>query len=258
MQNKPLLCLLVLSSTLMASPAFADTEAEATEPEYMDAEYCFPTQGIVEALSKFDGLKESRRDTVGPELEVQFELDEGEIMPERVELRHEQSVTPVAIDEHFRSVGLDEQLLAAPAGTEFCVFDPAREGRLRAESGYNVDIGMGVRFKDTSGWHSLASIEDGLKDGRSHYKKMVGMMGFMVPKFDYIAVAGHDDDNPPTVFATRDGQDIGEPDFELFDGARMIALDTLEDMGADGVRIAADYYRMSPSPDAETVAKFSG
>jgi hypothetical protein len=37
-----------------------------------------------------------------------------------------------------------------------------------------------------------------------------------------------------------------------------VAFDILEDMGADGVRIEDGYYRMSPSPDAETVEKFAG
>lgn len=81
-------------------------------------------------------------------------------------------------------------------------------------------------------------------------------MGFMVPKFDHLAVAGNDPQDPPRLWATRDGQDIAEPDGVLMNGGRLIAVKDLEKMGADGIRVEGNY-RLSPSPDAKTVEKFT-
>lgn len=238
---------------MAACPAFAD---DALQP--MGEEYCLPAGGIGETVEKFDSLKPAKRDTVGPDLTLAFELDEGEAMPERVELRDEGLALPLVFDDKNKSVGFIDQLRQVSKEASLCIIDPARADRTRADRGFQVDINMGVRFKDTPGAHSMAQLKDGMKDGRSHYKKMVGAMGFMVPKFDYIAVAGDDKIAPPRVWATAGGVDLGEPSFETYDGARMIAMDALEDMGADGVRIEDGDYRISPSPDAETVAKFAG
>jgi hypothetical protein len=236
-----------------AAPAFAE---EAAEP--LGEEYCLPAGGIGETIEKFDSLKAEKRDTVGADLSLGVELDDDELMPERIELRDGGTILPLQFNERNRSIGLIDQLRQISQEASLCIVDPARADRSRANRGFTVEINMGVRFKETPGTHTLEQIEDGLKDGRSHYKKMVGAMGFMVPKFDYIAVAGDDDANPPRVWATANGADLGEPEFEMYDGARMVAFDILEDMGADGVRIEDGYYRMSPSPDAETVEKFAG
>ncbi|GHA90035.1 hypothetical protein GCM10009069_11500 [Algimonas arctica] len=252
-----------LSHRLFLAPSLATlllvTAAQAEDaPKPLSDEYCMPAGGIHDTIAKFDSIKPEKRDTVGPDLSLTFKLQENEIMPERVELRDADTVSPVQFNDKNRSIGFIDQLRAVSDAASLCIIDPARADRTREDRGFIVDINMGVRFKDTPGTHSLSQIEDGMKDGRSHYKKMVGAMGFMVPKFDYIAVAGEDDSAPPRVWATAEGVDLGEPDFELYDGARMVSIKALEKMGADGVRVEEGYYRMSPSPDAKTVAKFSG
>lgn len=247
--------LLPLSALIVA---IAPTAMAEEAPQPIGDEFCFSIDGIGKTLSKFDSLKPEKRDVVGAEIAMQFELEDGEVMPERVELREGEKAQLVMFDDQDRSVGLSEQLRAMSEPDSVCVIDPPRAERLGKDIGYSVDFGVGVRFKMTPGTHSLTEIEKGLKDGRSHYKKMVGAMGFMVPKFTHITVSGDDDANPPRVFATAKGQDIGEPNFELYDGTRMIAVKVLEDMGADGVRVEGDKYRMSPSPDAKTIEKFTG
>ena len=244
----PALCI-----ALMATSVFADDA-----PKPMGPEFCFPTEDITKTLAKFDGLKEKRRDRVGADFMISLDPEEGEALPERIEIRESDTARIVPFDEYNRSVGLTDMLRTTPEDAELCVVDPAREGRMPEDMGYEFDFGMGVRFKSAMGTHSLAEIDDGLKDGRSHYKKMAGAMGFMVPKFDHIAVAGRDEDNPPRVYALKGGVELGELGSSLFNGGRMIDVDVLEEMGADAIRIDADYYRMSPSPDEKTVRKFMG
>ena len=242
-----------LMALSVSQTAYADDTGERLE-----ADYCGSAAGIVEMVAKFDSLKPDKRDTVVARLNVNLILGESEPMPDSIELRDGETVLPLKFDETNRSIGFIDQIRQVTETAKLCITDPARAGRTRQERGFELNTSMSVQFKDTPGTHSLAQLEDGLKDGRSHYKKLAGAMGFMVPKFDYISVWGADGANPPRVWATAEGADVGEPDYELYNGARLIALKTLEAMGADGVRIVDPDYRMSPSPDAKTIAKFTG
>jgi hypothetical protein len=243
-------------SLLMVGFPVSSNADDAAAP--LEANYCRPIDGIVKTLAKFDSLEASKRDTVAAELTLILALDENELLPERIELRDGKTILPIVFGANNASIGFSDQLRKMSETASLCTIDPARAGRAQADRGFNTNMSMTVRFKDRSGKHSLTQLEDGLKDGRSHYKKLAGAMGFMVPKFDYISVRGADGANPPRVWATTEGADVGEPDYELYNGARLIALKTLEAMGADGVRIEDPDYRMSPSPDAKTIAKFTG
>lgn len=245
----------VLSIGVLATPVYANDDAP---PEVMAAETCMPVKGLRETLVKMASLKDSRRDTVRGDMSIAFEMKDGEVMPERQELRDGGVVTELEFDAYHRSIGLTPLLLEASDGAEICNVDPAREGRRRDARGYTVSFGMGVRYIETPGIHSIDLIQDGLKDGRAHWKKMAGAMGFMVPKFDHIAVATDADGPPPRVVAIRDGVAVSALEGEIYDGARMIDLDDLKALGADSVRIDADNYRLSPSPSAKIVARFSG
>lgn len=248
------LCLMMGGGTVFAQD---DPTPEASDAETLGAEYCTPAGGIIETLAKFDSLKATKRDTVGPDLTLALTLEESEPMPDGIELRDGDTVLPVRFDGDYKSIGFTDQIRQLSEAGELCILDPSRADRTRDTRGFTINMGMGVRFKETPGTHSMAQIEDAMKDGRSHYKKMAGAMGFMVPKFDYIAVAGDDAAAPPRIWATANGADLSEPEFELYDDARMVSVDALEALGADGVRIEGGPYRISPSPDAKTVAKFS-
>jgi hypothetical protein len=251
---------LICALSLLATPAFAE-EAEPTETPIFEGEFCFPTADLKKELSKFEKLDTDKRDTVGAVFTVAFTLEDDVAPPESVELRDGEAVKPFPFSRYGDQVmtaNLTGDIVAASDTAELCAVDQEKAGRAFDDMGYEFDMGLNVRFLDTPGTHDLTQLKDGMKDGRSHWKKMVGAMGFMVPKFDHIAVAGIDAENPPIVTALKDGVPVGTPEGEVFDGARMIDIDALEDLGADAVRIDADYYRLTPSPDAKTVKRFMG
>lgn len=242
----------LFTSLLLCGPV----SAAAQVPETLGAETCFPIQEITKRVHKMDELKASKRDTVALRMEAEIEPEDGEALPDRLEIRDAGRVTRLPLNEQNRTTSLLDTVRTASEAAEFCIVDPAREGRLREEVGYDFDLGLNVGFIETPGHHSLEQIEDGLKDGRSHFKKMMGAMGFLIPKFTHVAIAS-DEDVPPAVFVTKDGVDLGQPEFETFDDVRLYEVDQIETLGGDGLRIVGPY-RMSPSPDAKTVARFSG
>ena len=260
--------LTALTVLALATPALAQ-DADAPEaPRLMEAEYCFGVAGFIKQLRKFDELDADRRDTVGPVLQMRFLLHEGEAGTMRAELRQDDTVVPIALSQSGDSVESGNlvdilrergsEVEGGGEGLQMCVVDPAREGRAWNEPGYDLRSGFGIRFIETPGTHTMESLKKGGKDGRKHWKKMAGAMALLVPKFDHIAVATDDPDNPPVVTALKNGVSVGTPEGELYDGARMIDLDDLEDLGADSIRVEATDYRLTPSPDAKTVRRFSG
>ncbi len=253
--------LALLLASFSSAAVAQEAEQTAEDPPRMEAEFCFFSQGLKDELAKFDGLKASKRDTVGMVINLVFILQDGELPPDRVELRDGDQVDVLTLEtwgERSMTRNLTPDIERASPEGRLCVVDPAREGRLQSELGYRFQSAANIRYLKTPGTHDLETLEDGLKDGRSHWKKMVGAMGFLVPKFDHIAVAGEDRDAPPIVTALKDGKPIGTPEGEFFDGARMVDIDVLEDLGADAIRVEASAYRMTPSPDAKTVKRFMG
>lgn len=249
------LAISMMSLSAIAAPALAqeDPAPAALTP---GGESCFPAKDITKQINKMENLKASKRDTVRVFFEATLDVPEGQPYPERLEVRDADQITPIKLDlVSGRTLNMQDTLRTASEDAQMCIIDPYREQR--GEEKMSFGVSMRVGFIETPGSHSLAQIEDGLKDGRSHYKKMAGPMGFMVPKFGHIALASDDEDNPPRAFVTRAGADIGEPEFEIYDGARLIDVDQIEAMGGDGLRVDGPY-RMSPSPDAKTIAKFSG
>lgn len=241
-----------LTLLAMALPAYAQ---DADAPP-LGEETCMPTQGMKEAMAKFDGLKPERIDTVRAALKLTVNTDDENIVPERIEIRDVGEPQPLTLDPVMRTADLTPILPSLSDEAQLCIVHPDLGDDVSPEdANYGISIGMGVRFLETPGTHTLAELEEGMKDGRAHYRKMAGAMGFMVPKFGHVAVAGADPENPPRLWATKAGEDLGEPKSEFINGGRLVSLDDVEDMGADGVRIEGDY-RLSPSPDAKTVERF--
>ncbi|MGB3456124.1 MAG: hypothetical protein WBA35_07165 [Litorimonas sp.] len=258
---RPALLPALFLALLSAAPAWAEEAAEASkpmEPKPMEEEFCIGAAGFVEWFDTFAGLKPSRLDTVGAEMVMRFDFDPDEAPPERVELREGNTVRVLPFEEDGVRILLTEIVPGLPEAAQICVVDPDRAGRMHATRGYRFGFGSGVRYRSRSGTHDLAELEDGLKDGRAHYRKMAGAMGFMVPKFDHVAVAGNDPDAPPLLFATRGGQDLGALEGELLSGGRIVPMEALEALGADGVRVEDRPYRLSPSPSPKMVRRFMG
>ncbi len=247
----------VLFALAFAAPAFA----QDAPPELMGAESCFTPSGLMKTLRKGAELKPAKRDRVQFHTPVWVEPEDGELPPSHVELRDAGQITRFDFaptgENRFATPSLGDALARASETAEVCLVDPAREGRPRSERGYRGSVSMDVLWMRTPGTHDLADIEDGLKDGRSHYKKMAGAMAMLVPKFTHIAVRSPGSDTPPAVIATRGGVDVGAPELELYNGTRFVSLDAIEALDADAVRIDGPY-EIGPSPSVKQVKRFTG
>lgn len=241
----------VLVST---NSAFAQDEA----PKIRQAENCFKVGWISDKLGKFAALKPEKTDTVGVSPSAHLKLeDKSQHYPERYFIKDQGVETDLTIAPDGQLLGF-EKLSSASKDVEFCHYDPKRAGQPFDADGISLDINTDIQFHNHSGTHSLVEIRDGLKDGKSHYKKTAGAMAILVPKMSHIMIK-YDDKTQPLEFTALKG------DIELTDRVQivycvlpMINVKDLEDMGADNIRISGGDYRLLPVPSLAAMKRFEG
>ena len=94
----------------------------------------------------------------------------------------------------------------------------------------------------------MAEISDGVKDGKSHYKKHLGgSAALFVPKMTHIAITYQVPDVTPNVSAIIDGETTPvtpEPYGDMW----VIDVDALEDSEVETIRIEGGPYELYPVP----------
>ena len=246
--------------TLCLAALLLPTLAAAEDVELRQLETCGPFKGALEIADKFAELDADRRDVVDVPLSARFVREADEPLPERVFYRSEGVETDLVIAPDGEVADLFETARGLPLdGLELCTHDSHLAGKPIREARRNFDVGMMPEFTTLTGSHTLAELEEGLKDGRKFFKKMApAAVSFMVPKLTHILVGP-----PPgapgelaTPVAYRGEERLGVVAGETFDNSLVIDPDDLEAMGADRLVIEGSY-RLFPVPKPETMRKFA-
>ena len=245
----------LLITPLISTAAFADDKDEA--PQLRERINCFPAKSIAKFVSKFQGLDVDKRDTVDMMFAAKFEVKDGGALPDRIFMRNngvEDNFTlePDGNVPDFIKIG------SASEEVELCSDDPSRAGTPRGE-GINFSINNDVHFLENTGYHDMASLKEGLKDGKSHYKKMVpGPMRMMVPKLTYVMIEYDAEDRVPQYSAMKGQEVVAGLTHETFCKTAMIKVEDIEDLGGDGLKVMGGSYNLTPVPKPKTLAKFVG
>ena len=157
-----------------------------------------------------------------------------------------------------------KKLISFDKKGEFCIQDKRYIGKTKEQTKdvFSVSLSFDVAFKDAKGLHTLDKIRDGLKDGKSHYKKMFpAPLKLMIPKMTHIGVAYKDNEDGrerenPEIFAVLDGMNLSDLQMEYFSAMYIIAVDDLQTLGADSLKITGGDYRLYPLPSIEKMKKF--
>jgi len=246
---------IALAGLLTSVPAFA--EDKVVVPELRERITCFPAKGITEFVSKFKNLEADKRDTVDMLFAAKFKVNDDGALPERLFLRDKGAEDNFTLNAQgdvpdFQKIGL------ASESAELCSEDPSREGTPRGGDELSFSIENNVYFLNNSGYHSLTDIKDGLKDGKTHYKKMVpGAMRMLVPKLKYVMIEYNDENTVPQYSAMTGQTPIEGLEHVTFCNNAMIKLKDLEALGADGFKVMGGAYNLTPVPGPKTLAKFT-
>ena len=204
------------------------------------ADTCFPIKNASDRL-KTVSLKPDRRDTIDSFLEAYFVDAETRSSPMKLYLEYNETRDDFVISETGEVEDFHTITLGAPDEAIIC-------GPMREDGKIGLGMSTSVRFKSSSGVHTMTEISDGVKDGKSHHKKnLSSAKALFVPKMTHIAIIYDDVDAVPNVFAIANGKSISvtpEPYGEMW----VIDVDVLKDSNAETITIGGGTYELFPVP----------
>ena len=231
---KPLLYIALSCLSLSVSNhAFAkDADSKIRQDEN-----CFDAGWVSSKLRKLATLKAEKTDTVGVSPSAQYILDDNtQHYPERVFMKDQGEQTEFPITPNGRLIGF-EKISGASNDVKFCHYDPKRTGLPFDADGITLDINTSIQFHNQSGEHRLGDIKDGLKDGRSHYKKLAGALAIVVPKMSHIMIEYEDETKALDFTPMKDGAALNETVPIVYCEHPMIKVKDLEDIGLSLIHI---------------------
>ena len=204
------------------------------------ADTCFPIEsasGRIKAAS----LEPDRRDTVDTFLEAYFADVEKRSLPMKLYLKHDGTRKHFVVNEIGEVEDFHTKVLGAPDEAVIC-------GSMREDGKIGLGMSTSVKFKTNSGIHSLTEISDGVRDGKSHYKKNLGgVQAMFVPRMTHIAIVYADADAVPNVSAVTSGLRV-PVEFETYGEMLVIDVEALEQSNAETITIGGGLYELFPVP----------
>ena len=203
-------------------------------------ETCFPIATASDHL-KTVSLKPDQRDTIDSFLEAYFVDAETRSSPMKLYLKYDETRDDFIISDTGEVEDFHTKVLSAPDEAIIC-------GPMREDGKIGLGMSTSVRFKNSSGLHTMTEISDGVKDGKSHHKKnLSGAKALFVPKMTHIAIIYDAIDVVPNVFAIANGESARvtpEPYGEMW----VIDVDALKDSNAETITIGRGAYELFPVP----------
>lgn len=246
----------VAISLMMGAPlAMADDNDEALE--LREETRCFTAKGIRDFMGRFDGLKATQLDTLVASFRPRFEIKDEGALPDRFYLKSEGQEKDFVLDDDGGVPGFSSAVKGSSDESELCIMDKARAGTPVDQAGVNFSLPMSIRHINVSGNYDMAELADGLKDGKSFYKKMVGgPMAILVPKMTHIVVSYDDDEVTPQIEAFNGDDRIDGLVTEPFDGGHVVTFKDLKRLGATHLKVSGGEHSISPAPSIKTMKKF--
>ena len=255
MKTGAILCLSFLITTpLMSSAAYAQDKDDA--PELRERVTCFPSKNFSKFVSKFQNLDADKRDVVDMVFDAKFDVNDGGVLPERIFIRDngaEQNftLTPDGTVPDFIKIA------DASETAELCSEDPSRVGTPRGGDDMKFSLESDVQYLKNTGYHDLATLKDGLKDGKSHFKKMVpAPMRLIVPKMSHVMINYEADDAVAAFSAMKGNTSIEGLTSDQHCEQTIIKVKDLEDLGAEGLQVSGGPYILMPVPNKKMLKKF--
>lgn len=245
---------IIVGCFLMYQPVMADDDT----PIIRGDETCQSARFITDYADKFRRLKDEQTDTVQMVPIARLVTSEDiPHMPDRVYQKDGDNLIDWALAKDGTIKGFDS-LTTASQSAQICTFDPKRAGLDITEDGLNWDIAMDIQFVSAKGTHSMDVLEDGLRDGRTHYKKAAGTLSLFVPKMTHLMIRPVHDDVAVEPIAMQKGEIVGPLKLDEYCGLQMVPMKALKDVKAHQLIIRGGAYRLLPVPGPKAMDRFAG
>lgn len=251
--------LIGVSMVAIAPLSFAqdkDQESDAAV-ELREETRCFPAKGIRDFVGRFDSLETSKRDTIDVFFEPKFVIRDDGTYPDRYYVKQGDKEIDLPINEEGEVPDFVETVKSSAETSEICLQDKARTGTPVDQAGVSFSLPTSIRHIKAEGTYDLETLKDGLKDGKSFYKKMVGgAMALLVPKMTHMLINYEDDTTPPQIQALNGETELEGLEYEIFQGAYVVKYKDLKKMGATHLKVTGGDHSIAPVPSIKTMKKF--
>lgn len=235
----------------------AANNATSEKTEKRGVTFCFPAKSVPKIVDELAEVKDKYRNIVDVTIDPKFIIKDGGVWPERYYLARDGVILkemPFS-REDGRVPSFMKDVRAAP-DSDICVDDPTRADRPASDEGLYFEMGLSPFFANRSGRHAIAEIEEGAKDGKKFYKKMLpDAFAFLMPATNYLAVKYDIAGTPLEAYALVNGEEIAlkserHKDFDV------ISCKELESLKAEALIIRGGPYQLQPVPSPSVMRRF--
>lgn len=239
------------------APPIEAKSVEARKSQLRGITFCFPAKSVPKIVDEIAQVKDKYRNIVDVKIDPKFIIKDGGAWPEKFYLAREgMTVTDMPFSkEDGRVPSFMSEVRAAP-DTDICIDDPARADRPANDEGLYFEMGLSPFFENRSGKHSMAELNEGTKDGKKFYKKMLpDAFAFLMPSTNYLAVKYDVVGTPLQAFALIDGKEVPvsserHKDFDVID------CEELQGLNATALIIRGGSYQLQPVPSPSVMRRF--
>jgi hypothetical protein len=245
---KPLLPL--AGALLLALPAQAEERLRGKT-------VCFPADKVIKIVDELAEVEADRRDVVDVGLQPRFLRKDGGAWPTRFYLQQDDTpILDIAVEKPSGATPSFLTDIRANQDADICIDDPTRADRPEFDEGLYFEMGLSPIFHNREGLHTLAEMEEGAKDGKKFYKKMIpGAFRPFMPDTDYMAVKYVDTTTPPALLIRTPDRDIPIMP-EAHKDIWVVGLDEIEAVGGVALVVRGGAYDLRPVPSVKTMRKF--
>lgn len=219
--------------------------------------FCFPAKDVSRIVDNLKKIKDERRNIVDVSINPKFIIKDGGVWPERFFLKTDTDEIEIPVElPSGHTPNFIEQAYAHPK-SDVCVADKTRAQRPEGDEGLYYEMGLSPFFHNNTGRHDMAELEEGTKDGKTFYKKMIPRaFRVFMPDTDYLAVKYDDMRLEGTqVFALVDGREVPLSP-ERYKEMHIVSFEDLEDMNATALVVKGGAYKLQPIVSVKTLKRF--
>ena len=226
--------------TALAIPMSAHADA----PKLRGELFCFPAKDAIKLVDNLKQVKAERRDVVDVNINPKFLIKDSGAWPERFFLRGKTAEIDIPVEKPSGLTPTFINQIYVYPDSDICIADKSRANRPEYDEGLYFEMGLSPVFHNSSGRHAMKELEEGAKDGKKFYKKMIPRaLRIFMPDTNYLAVKYENLGLTPQIFA-QVGERAIPITSELYKEMHVVALDKLLDMDASGLIIKGGAYHL--------------
>ena len=213
---------------------------------------------IHKILNNIEALDAKYKNVIDINVNPKFIIKDGGSFPEQFFLRFDNKIIDVPVDKTNGATPTFLTEIYKYPKSEACILDPLRSKKPKYDEGLYFEMGLSPFFINNSGYHDIAELEKGARDGKRFYREMISSpFKVFMPNTDHFAIRNKNFlVEGPTFFAkTSSGLFKIKPTF--YDGLFLVSLRELRTIKAEGLIINAEAYEIKPIVSIRYLKRFN-